>query len=203
MSTGNIKEAYCERLDRGSLVEKISEGLSKFYDKRLLTNDSEISTSRQPDQITDYMQIFSSEEEKVHQLLRLMAKVGDEIISIIDILYTDNKGDLFFKSAITRYIPNNRAEFIAFINRGEKPVILGRSDLNNVDTTVSPIHCQFYQDESGNIDCVDLNSVNHTQVFTQKANSDGETMTEIRNPTCNFATWSLEPEKVKVMLDVN
>ena len=146
------------------------------------------------EQLTDYMQVFGSEEEKVYQLLRSMAKVGDEIISVIDIVYSDNKGDLFSQSAITRYVPNNRAEFVTFINRGEEPITLGRNDLNNENMTISRVHCQFYQDESGNINCADLNSKNHTQIFAQIANSDGETMTDPRNPTRDFTTWSLKPK---------
>ena len=202
MSTGNINEAYCERLDRGSLVEKISEGLSKFYDKRLLASDKDVFTSRNPEKLTDYMQVFGSEEEKVYQLLRSVAKVGDEIISVIDIVYSDNKGDLFSQSAITRYVPNNRAEFITFINRGEEPTILGRGDLNSDNMTISRVHCQFYQDESGNINCTDLNSKNHTKIFSQMANSDGETASDPRNPARDFTTWSLKPNNVKEILNL-
>jgi len=202
MNTSNINEAYSEKSEMDSLTEKISEGLSMFYDETLLTSEAKTFTSKNPEKITDYMQVFGSEEEKVYQLLRSMVKVGDEIISLVDILYTDNKGDLFSKSIITRYVPNNRAEFVTLINRGEEPVILGNSGINNVDTKIPHAHCQFSQDDSGNINYVNLELTNNAQVFVQKANSDGETMTDPRNPTSDFATWGFEPEKIKKILNI-
>lgn len=194
MSTGNINEAYCERLDKKSLVEKISDGLSVFYDQSLLTNEGDMVVAKSPEEWTDYMQIFYSEQEDINQLLRMTAKVGDEIISVVDILFKNNNKNTFCQSVITRYTPNNRAEFIAFLNRGQEPTVLGRESINSEDMTISRTHCQFYQDEYGNIICNDKGSKNHTRVFTQKANSDGKIMTDPKNPAIDFTTWSLKPK---------
>ena len=150
-------------------------------------------------ELGDVMNIAINKQEQVSQRLRAIIKAGNEFFSVIDASSGFEDGSIIDSTILTRHIAGGkRAEFVGFIEKGEKPTSVGRSTQEALDMTVSRNHFAIAHNHAGDIGVADLNSSNHTEVFMPDANHLGKF--DGKNPVGDVNFWSIKSKQLKDIL---
>lgn len=201
----NIGEKFNDNsndlFERAKQVGIIENGLKQHYEATLLTDSMqiiEIPAITSTESRTEIMNGARNQSEGVEQYLRCIIKAGTELLSCVDVIAINDRGESYFQTIITRFIPGKRAEFLGFLDREEAPIIIGRDSLDPNNKLVSREHVYIAQNEEGVIGIVDANSTNHTEIFSSKQNPFGKK--DIKNPTEDINIWSIKSAQAKELV---
>lgn len=178
--------------EKTTYADGVELSLKEYYLVEKLNPGSPVKIP-QPKQRSDFMNDCQNSKEGVYQGLRTTIKAGNEFFGIVDVFLKTDNGAME-GTAITRNIPNERAEFVTFIKPSGITEI-GRNHNNNLDNSVSRNHLVLSFNDEGGINIMDMGSANGTKLYRHK--KPGPKNLLIENPTDDINSWSLKSAEIK------
>ena len=192
-------------------VHSITEGLRARYDTAVLTPGKVKEIPARFDSKQE-MAVCGNAYEGVDQHLRAFVKAGDEFFAIVDvvsIVRPDGKRPIVTENTvITRHKPNNRAEFVDFVDKDQTPITIGRSYQPGLSAKTSREHFSVVQARDGSIGIVEpKETTNGTEVFTPSQNSKfGISEKLLHMDTVDAAEdndfWSLKSKSIQQLMEL-
>lgn len=185
------------RSEKAINADVIELGLRTHYIAEKLTSGSPVEIPKLKNR-NELMNVCQNEDEGVIQGLRAEIKAGNEIFGIVDVFVKLDDG-VMEGTAITRSVPNQRAELVSFINP-DGITEIGRKHNSGLDSTVSGNHLALSFNKNGSMNIMDMGSTNGTNLYRHRMHEPKDSA--IEDPTNNIDNWSLKSEKIKkIMLD--
>lgn len=189
----------------------ITEGLRARYDSvKLVPGDVHEITPLFSQQ--HEMAVCGNPFEGIDQHLRAVIKAGDEFFGIVDVISIDRSKDhklvVQQTTALTRHLPNQRAELVGFIHPEGPQLKIGRNYQPGLSAKTSREHFAIAQFKDGYIGIVEpKETTNGTEVYTPSIHAKQDVSKRLlhmdtADPAGDFDFWSVKSADLNAYLNI-